>query len=58
MHAPQGQRFQGSDHDVATADLKLAIDAKAVPPLRGALLKNRQDVHLLGRLVFMARTKR
>ncbi|HEY8099564.1 MAG TPA: MoxR family ATPase [Burkholderiaceae bacterium] len=34
-------------------------DAKAiVPPLHGALLKNEQDVHLFGRMVFMSRHNR
>jgi hypothetical protein len=31
---------------------------KIVPPLHGALLKNEQDVHLLERIVFMARRGR
>ena len=32
--------------------------AKIIPPLAGALLKNEQDVHLFERLVFMSRRAR
>lgn len=35
--------------------LKNRDNAKAIPPLYGALLKNEQDVHLLERLAFMHR---
>src|SRR5258706_9388797 len=38
--------------------LRSQDDQLFVPPLAGALLKNEQDMHLFGRLVFMARKNR
>ena len=41
--------------DIPDEILKNADSSKAIPPLYGALLKNEQDVQLLGRLAFMTR---
>jgi len=41
--------------DIPPEALRSQDQAKAIPPLHGALLKNEQDVHLFERLVFMSR---
>ncbi|MCU0868872.1 MAG: MoxR family ATPase [Burkholderiales bacterium] len=44
--------------DIPPEALHAKDNAKAIPPLHGALLKNEQDVHLFERLVFMSRRAR
>ena len=44
--------------DIPAEALKSKDGKAAIPPLRGALLKNEQDVHLFERLIFMARHNR
>jgi len=43
--------------DIDADSLAEKDPTKLIPPLHGALLKNEQDVHLFGRLVFMTRAK-
>ena len=63
------ERLDGDDHCQAFLKLLMAEDispetlhgqdqAKIIPPLAGALLKNEQAVHLFERLVFMSRRAR
>jgi MoxR-like ATPase len=44
--------------DISPETLRNQDQAKIIPPLAGALLKNEQDVHLFERLVFMSRRAR
>src|SRR5260370_23779572 len=44
--------------DISPETLRGQDQAKIIPPLAGALLKNEQDVHLFERLVFMSRRAR
>jgi MoxR-like ATPase len=44
--------------DISPETLRCQDQAKIIPPLAGALLKNEQDVHLFERLVFMSRRAR
>src|SRR5579859_7098893 len=44
--------------DISPDVLRGTDQAKIIPPLAGALLKNEQDVHLFERLVFMSRRAR
>ncbi|HVY06787.1 MAG TPA: MoxR family ATPase [Burkholderiales bacterium] len=44
--------------DISPETLRGRDQAKIMPPLAGALLKNEQDVHLFERLVFMSRHSR
>ncbi len=44
--------------DIPPEALRSTDQAKIIPPLHGALLKNEQDVHLFERLVFMSRRAR
>ncbi len=41
--------------DIDPETLKITDNAKLIPPLHGALLKNEQDVHLFERLAFLSR---
>ena len=42
--------------DIPPEALKSGDRKRIIPPLHGALLKNKQDVHLFERLVFLSRT--
>jgi len=44
--------------DISPETLRSQDQARIIPPLAGALLKNEQDVHLFERLVFMSRRAR
>jgi len=44
--------------DISPETLRNQDQARIIPPLAGALLKNEQDVHLFERLVFMSRRAR
>src|SRR3974390_2628699 len=44
--------------DIPPETLRSSDKKVIIPPLYGALLKNEQDVHLFGRVVFMARSGR
>jgi len=44
--------------DISPETLRGQDQARIIPPLAGALLKNEQDVHLFERLVFMSRRAR
>jgi MoxR-like ATPase len=44
--------------DISPEVLRTRDPAKLIPPLRGALLKNEQDVHLFERLAFLHRRER
>jgi len=45
------------NEDISPETLRERDPKKLIPPLHGALLKNEQDVHLLERLAFLARSE-